>query len=89
MIMPDADVVDIRCPLGPRRGDGTCSPGRLLAKIRQAGEQPSFVQPNNLMELACEDCTRTLRKSGRNVARVLHRYDFSGTLVESLIVESA
>lgn len=80
-------VIDVRCPAGPPRGDGTCDPGKLLLRIRQNGEQPTMVQPNNLMELSCDDCTRKMRRRGRAVKRVLHRYDFSGTLIESLIVE--
>jgi hypothetical protein len=81
------EVVDVRCPVGPRRDDGSCHPGKLLLKIRQSGERPTWVHPDNLIELYCEDCTRRLRKSGRPVRRVLHRYDFLGTLVETLVVE--
>ncbi len=80
------EVVDIRCPGAPKR-DGTCFPGRLLLRLRQKGEQPTMVQPNNLMELYCQDCTTAMRKAGRRVRRVLHRYDCAGILVESLILE--
>lgn len=84
-----AEVVDVRCPVGPRREDGTCHPGKLLLKIRQSGEKPAYVHPDNLIELYCEDCTRRLRKQGRAVRRVLHRYDFIGTLIETLVVEGS
>lgn len=80
------EVVDVRCPVEQRREDGTCHPGRLLLKIHQAGERPAYVHPDNLIELYCEDCTRRLRKRGRRVRRVLHRYDFIGELIETLVV---
>jgi hypothetical protein len=85
--MSMAEVVDVRCPVGPRRADGTCHPGKLLLKIRQEGQRPAYVHPDNLIELFCEDCTRRARKSGRPVKRILHRYDFLGQLVETLVVE--
>lgn len=66
-------TVEIRCPVGPRR---------LLFKMIQAGEKP-HVDEGNLIELACADCTRTLRKADATVLRVLHRYDLAGDLVES------
>jgi hypothetical protein len=82
------EVVEVRCPVGYPRADGTCHPGRLLMKIRQAGERPQYVHPDNLIELYCDDCTRALRRAGRRgVRRVLHRYDFVGELIETLIVE--
>jgi hypothetical protein len=85
--VPEEEAVDVRCPAGFLRADGTCTPGRLLFKIRQRGEKPSYVHPDNHIELYCDACTRKLRKAGRNVKRVLHRYDFIGTLMETLIVE--
>ena len=81
------DVVNVRCPVGPSRGDGSCSPGKLLFKLRLTGAQPAYVHPDNLIELYCEDCTRRMRKRGRQVRRVLHRYDLLGTLIETLVVE--
>lgn len=78
--------MDVHCP-GVPRGDGRgCFPGRLLLRIRQEGQQPTMVQPNNLMELYCDDCTRAVRRRGQRVKRVLHRYDFAGFLVETLFV---
>lgn len=76
--------VEVRCPVPVERPDGDCRPGRLLLKLRLAGQPPSFVQPDNLIELVCEDCTRRLRKGGRPVRRVLHRYDLAGNLVTTL-----
>jgi hypothetical protein len=76
--------VEVRCPVPVERPGGDCRPGRLLLKLRLTGEQPSFVQPDNLIELACEDCTRAARKGGRAVRRVLHRYNLAGNLVCTL-----
>lgn len=70
-----SEVVDLRCPVGPRQ---------LLGKVlRDSGHIP--VDASNLMELACRDCARSLRRSDPDVRRVVHRYDLSGTLVESEI----
>jgi hypothetical protein len=80
-------VVDVRCPMGMPRDDGTCHPGKLLLKISLAGERPAYVHPDNLIELYCEDCTRRLRRVRKGVRRVLHRFDFIGVLVETLVVE--
>lgn len=68
-------VLELRCPLGPRR---------LLSKLRIAGGQPLIV-PGNLVELSCDDCKRTLRRTDPGVNRVLHRFDMTGVLVESVI----
>jgi hypothetical protein len=82
------EVVDVRCPAGVPREDGTCKPGALLTKIILSGERPSYVHPDNLIELYCEDCTRRLRRYRPGVRRVLHRYNFLGELIESLVVDS-
>ena len=76
--------VEVRCPVGEELPSGDCRPGRLLMKLRIAGELPSYVHPDNLIELACEDCRYRLRKAGYQVRRVLHRYDMAGQLVETL-----
>jgi hypothetical protein len=83
----DEQVFLVRCPDGYRKADGTCQPGRLLFKLRQRGERETYVHPDNHIELYCDDCTRKMRKTGRRVKRVLHRYDFLGLLIETLIVE--
>jgi len=82
------EVVDVRCPVGLPREDDACHPGKLLLKLRLSGERPAYVHPDNLIELYCEDCTRRLRRFRPNVRRVLHRYDFIGTLIETLVVEN-
>jgi hypothetical protein len=78
--------VDLRCPVGRLHGESGA--GGLLARLVLNGERPSFVQPDNLIEMACADCRTRLRGEGRTaVRRVLHRYDFGGSLVETLVVE--
>lgn len=67
--------VEIRCPVGPRR---------LLSKLLLSGERPSVVE-GNLIEFSCDDCKRTHRRRRRYVTRVLHRYDLTGELIETII----
>ena len=76
--------LELRCPepWGLR-----CQAGRLLAKLRLSGRRPSYVHPDNLIELECQDCKVRMRKDGRRVARVLHRFDFLGRPVETLVVD--
>lgn len=75
--------LELRCP----EPWGACPAGRLLAKLRTAGQKPSYVHPDNLIELECKDCRARMRRDGRPVRRVLHRYDFIGTHVETLVVD--
>ncbi len=77
--MPESNetAVEVRCPSDLRR---------LFTKLKSEGKKPLMVE-GNLMEFACSDCARELRKSGRDVKRVLHRFSFLGDLVESVIEE--
>ena len=68
-------AIEVRCPNGPQR---------LFMKLKVSGESPT-VTDDNLMEFACGDCKRTLRRQGFEVDRVLHQYDFSGEFVETYI----
>lgn len=68
--------VEIRCP---------ANFGRLFMRMKLNGDSPHYVE-GNLMEFACDDCKRQHRKAGDAVLRVLHRYDFLGSLVETEIV---
>lgn len=68
--------VEIRCPVGPKR---------LLSKLLLSGERPTVVE-GNLIEFACDDCKRTLRKGQRRVTRVLHRYNLAGELIETIVL---
>src|SRR5690606_31362119 len=67
----------IRCPVGPKR---------LLAIFRASGERPQVSDDGLLVEFACSDCAKELRRAGYDVARVLHRYNVVGELVESVEV---
>jgi hypothetical protein len=78
------EEIEIRCPATIPLPNGECPPGKLLMKLLVAGEVPSFVQPDNLIELPCDDCRGRLRKHGVIVRRVLHRFDLTGQLVATL-----
>ncbi len=69
--------VDLRCPEDPRR---------LLTRLLLNGDKPSYVE-GNLIELACYECKAQYRRQGNPVARVLHRYDFVGDLIETVVEE--
>jgi hypothetical protein len=79
-IAQDVEELDLRCPHG--HGADT---GKLLARLQLAGPS-SWVQPDNLIELACTDCKVRLRREGTSVARVLHRFNMAGELVTTLVV---
>lgn len=72
-------LVDLRCPVGPKA---------LLAKVIQSGEKESY-DSWNLLELACRDCARTLRKTDSHVKRVVHRFNIMGELVESVVQDDS
>jgi hypothetical protein len=86
-VVDEPVLVEVRCPVPQTLPTGECRPGRLLFKLLRAGTPPSWVHPDNLIELACEDCKYRLRKAGHPVQRVLHRYNLAGELVEVLTVE--
>lgn len=70
-------MVDLRCPIGPRK---------LLAKLCLAGHQP-LISSDNLLELNCQDCRRKLRLEGqKDIKFVLHRFNIIGELVETEIL---
>lgn len=66
-------VVEIRCPVGPRK---------LLSKLILENKKPHITN-DNLIEFACFDCCRAARRKHPEVVRVLHRYNLVGELVES------
>lgn len=87
--LPDAPPsvrVEIRCP-EPVRKRGQCHPGKLFTVLHLAGEQPSYIQPDNLIEMACLDCKRAELGRGHRVRHVKHRYDFAGNLVDTILIE--
>jgi hypothetical protein len=83
----EPELVDLRCPSDLPGRDGACHPGKLLARLRGTGQRPSWVQPDNLIELECSDCKAKMRRAGRRVARVLHRFDFAGEPAGTLVVD--
>lgn len=74
--MGDKTEVAVRCPVGPQR---------LFLKMIVDGDHPKIVPGMNLMELACSDCARSYRKSGKEIFRVLHRYYVDGSLCETIV----
>ena len=56
----------------------------MLSKLLISGARPTIV-PGNLVELACDDCKKTLRRQGQTLVRVLHRFDLAGDLVETYV----
>lgn len=70
-----SSVVEVRCPNGPQR---------LFTKLRLGEECARMVQPANLIEFSCSDCTRRTSRTGEPV-RVFHRYNFVGDLIETVI----
>ena len=77
--MPDT-VVEVRCPVGPRR---------LFTRLQLGQESARYLAPGNLIEFTCGDCARRLsRQLGRRV-RVLHRFNFLGELIDTAVVTPA
>jgi hypothetical protein len=86
-IVPDVGepaAVDLHCPDGKYGTADGC--GKKLGSVYFTGDA-SYVHPDNLVELACQDCKVRMRREGRAVARVLHRFNLAGELVETLVVE--
>lgn len=73
--MTNTRSIEIRCPNGPKR---------LFSKLRVSDEDV-HITPDNLIEFACSDCKRTLRREGFIVDRVLHQYNFVGELVDTFM----
>lgn len=71
--------IEVRCPNGPQR---------LFMKLLSEEAIPVVNIDLNLMELACGDCSRNLRKEGHDIFRVLHRYAMNAELVETVLVWS-
>lgn len=69
-------IKDVRCPVGF---------GRLFAKFKLS-EETMHIKNNSMFEFSCSDCTRAVRKSGQEVIRILHIFDFTGEFVRTEIV---
>lgn len=63
------NVVEVRCPNGPQR---------LFTKLRLGEESARYIQPGNLIEFSCSDCSKNRDR------RFFHRYNFLGELVETV-----
>lgn len=67
-------AAEIRCPRFPVR---------LFLRV----EKPAVHGPDeNLLEVACRDCTAAERRRSLQVVRVLHSYDTMGRLVGTEVV---
>jgi hypothetical protein len=79
------------CPAEPEEIELRCDAGKLLAVVLRNGEEPSFVRPDNLIELPCLWCRDVEKRRARHHGdamprRVLHRFNILGELVETHIV---
>lgn len=63
--------IDLRCDQNP---------SRLFARMRLSGERPTYSQPDNLIEIACRDCSKAASAVGPKV-RVFHLFNLAGELV--------
>lgn len=70
-------AVDLRCEAHPRR-----LLGRLLTESTTRHVDPG----SNLLEFHCRECTRDARVLDSSVLRVLHRFDLTGDLIETVTV---
>lgn len=73
-----SDFVDLRCPLPA---------GKLLGKVKASGEEPTYTA-DNLIELFCRDCTKSLKSKDGAVERVLHRFNVLAEPVETVVTKS-
>lgn len=72
------NVVEVRCPVGPQK---------LFTKLKLGETTARYIQPDNVIEIACSDCRKLVRnRRGDEVVHVLHRYNFLGELIETLVV---
>lgn len=64
-------TVEMRCP---------SNPSRLLGKVND----PRPGEP--VIELSCDHCRRSARRTRPDVVRVLHRFDTDGSFDETVTV---
>lgn len=65
------EMVDLRCPVTPRR---------LFARLSAGDAQ---IVPGNLIEVACDDCRKALRAMGQHPGLVLHQFNLLGECVST------
>lgn len=66
-------TVDVRCPVNA---------SRLFMRLRLRDPEVRIDPGSNLLEVLCRDCGRAAG------ARVLHRYDITGELIETVTLSS-
>jgi hypothetical protein len=72
---------------GWERAEMRCPSGKLFAMLlREPEAGQHVVQAQNLVEVSCRDCRKHQLAAGVACSRVLHRFAFDGTLVETLVV---
>jgi hypothetical protein len=67
-------IVEIRCPVGPQR---------LFTKLRLGAETATYVQPENMIEFSCSDCSRRISRETGEPTRVFHWFNFLGELIQT------
>jgi hypothetical protein len=70
-------VVEVRCPVGPRK---------LFTRIKLGEEQYAYVPERNLIEFSCGDCSRRMSRERGEPLRVYHRFNFIGDLMETVVL---
>ncbi|MDL5159404.1 hypothetical protein [Actinomycetospora termitidis] len=60
-----SDAVDVRCPVNP---------GRLFMRLRQRDPDVQVVQPGNVLEVKCRDCTKARGRDVVHTWNVLGEY---------------
>jgi hypothetical protein len=73
---PEVEVVELRCTEGF---------GKLLGKVFRAG-MPLTIDLENCAELPCADCKRRMKRDDPRIRFVLHRFDWLGVLVDTIVV---
>lgn len=83
-----ARVMDEQEAASQERVELRCPSGKLFAMlVRDPAADRQLNRSLNLVEVSCSDCRRHQRAIGQQCTRVLHRFDFAGQLVETVIVK--
>lgn len=70
-----SDVVEVRCPVGPRR---------LFTKLKLGEEFGRYVNDVNLIEFTCSDCAKHYNTPYTRYW-VYHRFNFLGELISTSV----
>jgi hypothetical protein len=63
-------LVDLRCPVTPRR---------LFAKIRMG--EATIDRSDNTISVACDDCRSAMRRMGQDARLVVHTFTMLGVCI--------